>query len=831
MRTEQFRVSGMSCAACSTHVEKAVGALSGVSSVSVSLLTNSMSVSWDAPESVGSICAAVEKAGYSASLVGGTEDVQPPKPKDDIKPLMARLIASAALLLPLMYAAMGGMLGLPVPKVLDGNPLTTGLFELLLAAIVMLINKRFFVNGFRGVLRGAPNMDTLVALGSGASFLYSTAVLFLRCAGGSEGDYYFEAAAMILTLISVGKLLEARSKGKTTGAIQSLMALSPETATVVRNGAETEIPAAEVVTGDIFLLRPGQRIPVDGIVLEGESAVDEAALTGESIPVDKSEGSRVSAATLNQNGSLRCRATEVGENTTLQRIIRLVEAAAAGKAPIAKLADRVSAVFVPTVIGLALLTALIWICAGKSAGFVLARAVSVLVISCPCALGLATPVAIMVGSGVGAKNGILFKTAAALEAAGKTEILVLDKTGTVTEGKPKLQEVYPLGDCDETELLRFAAALEADSEHPLAKAVREGAASRGLQTAAVKNFRALPGNGVSGKVGTRAGLGGSVSYFQSAGLLTEEAEALANRLAERGSTPLCFAADGRLLGILAVADEIKPNSREAISALKRMGMRVLLLTGDNRRSAEAAAERVGAEGVIAEVLPEDKERVIRKLQQYGRVAMVGDGINDAPALTSADIGIAIGAGADVALDAADVVLMKSDPADIPAALRLSKRTLTNIRENLFWAFFYNCIGIPVAAGALIPGLGIQLNPMLGAAAMSLSSFCVVSNALRLNFVNLYRGTDKSGKKPVLLPAMDDIKPERKKTGMKKELNVKGMMCNHCKARVEKALAGVAGVGSVEVDLDSGKAVVTGAGELNTEALMQAVIDAGYEVTE
>ena len=849
MRTEKFQVTGMTCAACVAHVEKAVSALEGVGEVSVSLLTNSMTVSWDeAQESTGSICKAVSDAGYGASPAAGGEAVPDPKAEraaleDTESPkILRRLIVSLVLLLPLMYVSMGHhMWGWPVPAFLRHNMLTIGIYELILSAAVMVVNQRFFISGFKSLTHGAPNMDTLVALGSGAAFAYSTAVLFRLAYAGGEADYYFESAAMILTLITVGKLLEARSKGKTTNAIRSLMDLAPDTACVIRDGAETVIPAEQVQVGDLFLVRPGERIPVDGEVVSGESAVNESALTGESLPVDKAPGSRVSAATLNQNGALTCRATRVGADTTLRQIIDLVETAAAGKAPIAKLADRVSAVFVPVVLCIALVTCVIWLIAWRAFGFALARAVSVLVISCPCALGLATPVAIMVGSGKGAKNGTLFKTAAALEAAGRTDIIVLDKTGTVTKGEPEVTDLIPAPGVTREELLAAAAALEAPSEHPLARAIRDRAEAEEIKLPPVEGFRALPGHGVQGSLGGHEALGASAAYFKEMGLMTPALETVGAKLAEEGKTPLFFALGGRALGIAAVADEVKEDSADAIAELKAMGIRVLLLTGDNRRSAGAIAARIGVEGVISDVLPGDKEAVIRRLQEYGKVAMVGDGINDAPALTRADIGIAIGAGADVALDAADVVLMKSTPSDIPAAIRLSRRVLRNIKENLFWAFFYNCIGIPLAAGALIPAFGLTLNPMIGAAAMSLSSFCVVTNALRLNLLNIRSPKGDGKREPIALPDLTEFsapaeeeyqkpaqQPENKEeTIMKKIITVEGMMCGNCQKHVQKALAAVPGVSEAVVDLDAGKATVTLSADVADKVLMDAVTEAGY----
>ena len=774
MSKEKFSVSGMTCAACSAHVEKAVRNVAGVQEVSVSLLTNSMQVDFAAPATEQEICAAVAAAGYGAqpehsaqspgagqgaatlsSRAAALEDQETPR-------LARRLVISLCLLLPLMYVSMGhGMWGWPLPAALAGNALALGLCQLLLSALVMLVNQRFFISGFQSLLHGGPNMDTLVAMGSGAAFVYSVAELFLMCFAVQESgiqaanhylhNFYFESAAMILTLITVGKLLEARSKGKTTNAIKSLMDLAPKTAHVLRDGQEVLVPAEQVRVGEVFVVRPGESIPVDGEVLEGESAVNEAALTGESLPVDKAPGQLVSAATLNQNGFLTCRATRVGADTTLSQIIDMVENAAASKAPIAKVADRVSAIFVPTVIGIALLTCIVWLAVGQSFGFALARAISVLVISCPCALGLATPVAIMVGSGVGAKNGVLFKTAAALEATGRVQFVVLDKTGTITQGQPQVTDIVPAPGVSQEQLLAVAAALEQKSEHPLARAIQQWAAQQGLQAVAAEDFSALPGHGVQGQVEGRAAMGGNASLMQEQGLLDADMQQTGQQLASAGKTPLYFALDGRLLGIVAVADVVKPDSAQAVAQLKQMGVQPVMLTGDNRRTAQAIAAQVGVQAVVADVLPQDKEAVIRRIADYGKVAMVGDGINDAPALTRADVGIAIGAGADVALDAADIVLMKSSLLDVAAAIRLSRQVLRNIHQNLFWAFFYNCIGIPIAAGLLIPGLGIQLSPMLGAAAMSLSSFCVVSNALRLNLFSMYNAQRDSGRKQLPLP--------------------------------------------------------------------------------
>ncbi|MBS5872882.1 MAG: heavy metal translocating P-type ATPase [Clostridiales bacterium] len=853
MTTVKFNVTGMTCAACSAHVEKAVAAVPGVHEVTVSLLTNSMNVTFDLPAAPQGICNAVASAGYGAEPENGAagknqsaarealEDHETPK-------LARRLIASLCLLLPLMYVSMGHLMwGWPVPAVLAENPLAIGLYELLLTSLIMVINQRFFISGFQSLLHGGPNMDTLVAMGSGAAFIYSVAILFTMTGAVSSGNLamathcvhalYFESAAMILTLITVGKMLEAYSKGKTTNAIKSLIDLAPKTAHVLRDEGETTIPVEEVRVGDTFLVRPGESIPVDGQVLEGESAVNEAALTGESLPVDKAPGSLVSAATLNQNGSLTCTATRVGGDTTLSQIIEMVENAAATKAPIAKVADRVSGVFVPVVIGIALIAGIIWLIAGKTFGFALARAISVLVISCPCALGLATPVAIMVGSGVGAKKGVLFKTAAALEAAGKTDFVVLDKTGTVTQGKPQVTDLRPAPGVTEAELLGIAAALEEKSEHPLAHAIRARAVETGLQYDPARAFAALPGHGVQGEIGGKVAFGGNAALMQEKNLLAGQMKQAGEALANEGKTPLYFALDGRLLGIVAVADVVKPDSAEAIRMLQHMGVQTVMLTGDNRRTAEAIAGQVGMDAVVADVLPNDKEAVVRRLSEYGKVAMVGDGINDAPALTRADVGIAIGAGADVALDAADVVLMKSSLLDVPAAIRLSRQVLRNIHENLFWAFLYNCIGIPIAAGALIPIFGLQLNPMFGAAAMSLSSFCVVMNALRLNLFHMHSTKRDTKRKKIPMPEFlsgfqekqcPALAPEKTEvTQMTKTILIDGMMCAHCQMHVQKALAAIDGVSAVDVNLEEKKATVTLAKDVPDQALMDAVTQAGY----
>jgi Cu2+-exporting ATPase len=955
MKTEKFNVTGMTCAACSAHVEKAVRGVAGVDSVSVNLLMNNMVASFQEPATAAAICQAVEKAGYGAAPVNagsaagncsgqscsvngknrraaaGGEDafVDHETPK-----MRRRLIASLCLLLPLMYVSMGHLMwGWPVPEGLAGNPWAIALYQLLLTGLVMVINQKFFVNGFTGLLHRAPNMDTLVALGSAAAFVYSAAVMFRM--GGAYGvggtemamhclhDMYFESAAMILTLITVGKMLEAYSKGKTTNAVKSLMDLAPKIAHVIRDGVEVTIDADEVAAGDTFVVKPGESIPVDGEVISGESAVDEAALTGESLPVDKGVGDRVSAATLNQNGALTCVATRVGGDTTLNQIIDMVENAVATKAPIAQVADRVSGVFVPVVITLALITGAVWLLAGAGIGKALSYAISVLVISCPCSLGLATPVAIMVGNGRGAGQGILFKNATALEQTGKTNFVVLDKTGTVTEGNPRVTDICPVDGVSGEELLRVAASLEKKSEHPLARAICERAVEEGIVPAEAEEFKALPGWGVEGVLlrgfggdaesaaamccvrdvgnvtaarsgGVAAGetgvpaLGGKAALLEERGLLSEEFRRLGESMAEGGKTPLYFAAGGALLGMIAVADVVKPDSAQAVEELKNMGIHVIMLTGDNRRTAEAVRAQVGIDAVVADVLPGDKEAVIRRLSEYGKVAMVGDGINDAPALTRADVGIAIGAGADVALDAADIVLVKSKLTDVSAAVRLSRQVLKNIHENLFWAFFYNCIGIPVAAGVLVPFTGLSLNPMFAAAAMSLSSFCVVTNALRLNLFSV-RSTAKDRKAhTVPMPKLsddfantrqsggraegrgekgaeiygadrgdgrrEDGKKEEPRKGRKngdesrresnkensqeerkenesmvKVLDVEGMMCGKCQAHVQKALEGIAGVTAVEVSLENKTASVTMENEIADETLTGAVVEAGYEV--
>ena len=833
---EHYTVTGMSCAACSARVEKAVSAVPGVTSCSVSLLTNSMGVEGSAtPDAVIS---AVQAAGYGASLKGAAQSVPSIAEQEDALAdhetpvLKRRLIASLGFLIVLMYFSMGHMMwGWPLPSFFDGNHVAMGLIQMMLTIAVMVINQKFFINGFKSLFHGAPNMDTLVALGATASFGYSTYALFAMTGAQVRGDaaavmsymheFYFESAAMILALITVGKMLEARSKGKTTDALKSLMKLAPQTATLLRNGQEVTVPIAQVKRGDVFVVRPGESIPVDGVILEGESAVNESALTGESIPVDKAVGDSVSAATTNQSGFLRCEATRVGEDTTLSQIIKMVSDAAATKAPIAKVADRVSGVFVPTVITIAVITTAVWLLCGKPIGFALARGISVLVISCPCALGLATPVAIMVGNGLGAKNGILFKTAVSLEETGKTEIVALDKTGTITKGEPRVTDVLPADGLTESALLALAAALEQRSEHPLARAVMLRAEEDKLSVSEVSDFRALPGNGLTATLNDEELLGGSLSFISTKADVPQALRDKAEALAEEGKTPLLFARGGKLAGVIAVADVIKEDSSAAIAALRNMGIHVVMLTGDNEKTARAIGRQAGVDEVIAGVLPEGKESVIRSLQKQGKVAMVGDGINDAPALTRADIGIAIGAGTDVAIDAADVVLMKSQLSDVPAAIRLSRATLRNIHENLFWAFFYNVIGIPLAAGVWIPIFGWTLNPMFGAAAMSLSSFCVVSNALRLNLFKLHdAGKDKKIKK----------KHHKEETTMEKTMKIEGMMCGHCEAAVKKALEAVDGVASAEVSHTSGTAVVTLSKPVDSAVLKKAVEDKDYKVT-
>ncbi len=837
---EQYNVTGMSCAACSARVEKAVSKVPGVTSCSVSLLTNSMGVEGTA--SPADIIAAVEEAGYGASekgapAAGGKQQTSLAAAEDSLRDketpkMKKRLIASLCFLIPLMYFSMGHMMwNWPVPAFFEGNHVAMGLLQLLLTAAVMVINQKFFISGFKGLIHGAPNMDTLVALGAGASFVYSTYALFAMTDAQVQGDmagamsymheFYFESAAMILTLITVGKMLEARSKGKTTDALKSLMKLAPKTATVLRNGAETEVSVDQVRKGDIFVVRPGENIPVDGIVLEGSSAVNESALTGESIPVDKKPGDQVSAATVNHSGFIRCEATRVGEDTTLSQIIQMVSDAAATKAPIAKIADRVSGVFVPAVIAIAAITIIVWLIAGQTVGFALARGISVLVISCPCALGLATPVAIMVGNGMGAKNGIMFKTAVSLEETGKTQIVALDKTGTITSGEPKVTDMIPADGVTEDELLAAAYALEKKSEHPLAHAILVRAKEKGVdERLETEEFQAVPGNGLSGRLGEDWLAGGNLKFIGGNAEITDEIRKKAEELAEGGKTPLFFSRNGKLIGIIAVADVIKEDSPQAVRELQNMGIHVVMLTGDNERTAKAIGAQAGVDEVIAGVLPDGKESVIRSLKRKGKVAMVGDGINDAPALTRADIGIAIGAGTDIAIDAADVVLMKSRLSDVPAAIRLSRATLRNIHENLFWAFFYNVIGIPLAAGVWIPLFGWQLNPMFGAAAMSLSSFCVVTNALRLNWFNVHDARkDKN------------VKSHKKQevTTMEKTMKIEGMMCEHCEARVKKTLEAIPQVDAAEVSYKAGTAVVTLNAEVGDDVLKKAVEDQDYKV--
>jgi len=831
---KQFNVTGMSCAACSARVEKAVSTVEGVTSCSVSLLTNSMGVEGSASDS--SIIAAVEAAGYGASVKGAKQPTGTSAAdalKDHETPVLKkRLIASVGFLLVLMYFSMGHMMwGLPLPSWLEGNHVAMGLIQLLLAGIVMVINQKFFISGFKALIKRSPNMDTLVALGSMASFVWSVVALFLMTDAVMRGDseavmtymdeFYFESAAMILTLITVGKMLEARSKGKTTDALKGLIKLAPKTAVVIRDGKEETVAAEQVRIGDIFVVRPGESIPVDGIVRDGSGAVNESALTGESIPVDKAAGDRVSAATINQSGFLRCEATRVGEDTTLSQIIKTVSDAAATKAPIAKIADRVSGVFVPVVIGISLLTLAVWLIIGRDFAYALARGISVLVISCPCALGLATPVAIMVGSGIGAKNGILFKTAASLEETGKIRIVALDKTGTVTSGEPVVTDTVPADGFDTASLFSLALALEAKSEHPLAKAIMKKGGELNLSAKDTENFEALPGNGVSAVLDGKKLLGGSLKFISSMLEIPADMKTRAEALAGEGKTPLLFAADGRPAGIIAVADTIKPDSVEAIKQLKNMGIRVVMLTGDNERTAKAIGSQAGVDEIIAGVLPDGKEEVIRGLRRHGKVAMVGDGINDAPALVRADIGVAIGAGADVAIDAADVVLMKSALIDVPAAIRLSRATLRNIHENLFWAFIYNSIGIPLAAGCFV-ALGLTLSPMFGAAAMSLSSFCVVTNALRLNLCKLYNPAhDKKVKTPASKSA----------DGNEITVHIKGMMCEHCENRVKAALKALPNVESADVSHKSGTAILTLKGDINDGDIKKAVEDAGYKVKQ
>ena len=856
---KQYTVTGMSCAACSARVEKAVSKVDGVTSCSVSLLTNSMGVEGSATDA--QIVEAVEQAGYGASPKGTATESENDKANNSLEQLKAaqdalvdretpklrnRLIASLIFLVVLMYFSMGHMMwGWPLPKFFNGNHVAMGLLQLLLTVAVMVINQKFFISGFKGLIHGAPNMDTLVALGSAASFGYSVYALFAMTAAQVNGDmdavmsymheFYFESAAMILALITVGKMLEAHSKGKTTDALKSLMQLAPKTATVVRDGVEQEISVDAVKKGDIFVVRPGENIPVDGEIIDGTTAVNESALTGESIPVDKQPKDAVSAATVNQSGFIKCRATRVGEDTTLSQIIQMVSDAAATKAPIAKIADRVSGVFVPAVITIAIITIIAWLIAGETVGFALARGISVLVISCPCALGLATPVAIMVGNGKGAKSGILFKTASSLEATGRTQIVALDKTGTITSGEPKVTDIVP----DETffegtgnnagKLLAIAASVEAKSEHPLAKAIMERAKTDEIAVAEVTDFSAVVGNGLTAMLAGKMIKAGNLAFVSKFVKVSDDMRAKAVEFSKEGKTPLFFAADDRLCGIIAVADTIKEDSPEAVRQLKNMGIRVVMLTGDNEQTANAIGKQAGVDEVIAGVLPDGKEAVIRKLKKQGRVAMVGDGINDAPALTRADMGIAIGAGSDVAIDAADVVLMKSRLIDVPAAVRLSRATLTNIHENLFWAFFYNVIGIPLAAGLWYPLLGWKLNPMFGAAAMSLSSFCVVTNALRLNLCRVY--DPKHDRKATPDRKNKTDKPnESEEKSMTKTMNIEGMMCGHCEARVKKALEALDAVSEAAVSHESGTAVVTLSSDISDEKLKETVEAEDYKVT-
>ena len=839
---EQYTVTGMSCAACAARVEKAVSGVKGVTSCSVSLLTDSMGVEGTAD--AGEIIAAVREAGYGAALKKGNKGQNARSSSDgdtledrETPVLKKRLIASLGFLIVLMYVSMGHMMwGWPLPSFFDNNHVAMGLLQLLLTVVIMVINQRFFISGFKSLWHRAPNMDALVALGAAAAFGYSTFALFAMTDAQVRGDadavmsymheFYFESAAMILALITLGKMLEARSKGKTTDALKSLMKLAPKTAALLRDGAEISVPVEQVAKGDVFVVRPGENIPVDGTVLEGNSAVDESTLTGESIPADKTVGSTVSAGTLNQSGFIRCEATRVGEDTTLSQIIQMVSDAAATKAPIAKVADRVSAVFVPAVMAIAAVTVIAWLIAGRTAGFALARGISVLVISCPCALGLATPVAIMVGSGMGAKNGILFKTAVSLEETGKTQIVALDKTGTITQGEPRVTDMIPVNGISEKELLSLACALEKKSEHPLARAINQKAEQDGLTAEEAEQFKALPGSGLTASLDGAVLFGGSYKFISERVRVPDDAKEQSERLSEEGKTPLLFARDGELCGIIAVADVIKADSPQAIKEMRNMGIRVVMLTGDNERTAKAIGARAGVDEVIAGVLPDGKESVIRELKQKGKVIMVGDGVNDAPALTSADIGIAIGAGADVAVDAADVVLMKSRLSDVPAAIRLSRAALRNIHENLFWAFIYNIIGIPLAAGVFIGVLGWQLNPMFAAAAMSLSSFSVVTNALRLNFFRMH-----DPKRDHKIRNKLKTTTEKETKTMEKTLKIEGMMCGHCEMHTKKALEALDGVKTAEVSHEAGTAVVSLEKEIPDDVLKQAVADQGYRVTD
>lgn len=849
---KQFNVTGMSCAACSSRVEKAVSKVPGVTSCSVSLLTNSMGIEGTVEDD--KIIAAVEAAGYGASVKGANNSAQSAKAekmedglKDKETPaLKRRLWWSLGFLIVLMYFSMGHMMwNWPLPKFYENNHIAMGLTQLLLSIAIMIINQKFFISGFKSLLHGAPNMDTLVALGSAAAFGYSTFALFAMTSAQLAGDndavmkymmeFYFESAAMILTLITVGKMLEARSKGRTTDALKSLMKLAPKTANILRDNEEITVSIEQVKIGDVFIVRPGENIPVDGVVLEGHSAIDESALTGESIPADKEAGDTVSAATINQSGLLKCEATRVGEDTTLSQIIQMVSDAAATKAPIAKIADKVSGIFVPAVITIAVITTIVWLILGKDFGYAIARGISVLVISCPCALGLATPVAIMVGNGKGAKNGILFKSAVSLEEAGKVQIVALDKTGTITKGMPKVTDICPIGNITSEELMKVAYSLEKNSEHPLANAILDKAKEDNINSYEVNEFKALPGNGLSAMLDSDLIIGGSLKYISSQATVSKEVQDMADKMSEQGKTPLLFAKAGKLIGIIAVADVIKEDSAKAVNELKNMGIKVVMLTGDNERTARAIGKEAGVDQVIAGVLPDGKEAIIKKLKNVGKVAMVGDGINDAPALTRADIGIAIGAGTDVAIDAADIVLMKSRLLDVPAAIRLSRASLRNIHENLFWAFFYNTIGIPLAAGVFIP-LGLTLNPMFGAAAMSLSSFCVVSNALRLNLVNIYDASHYKKAKTIVLDSEISLNDNENASLdednlQTKTIIIKGMMCAHCEAAVKKALEELTGVSQAVVSHEKGTAVVSLNSSVKDKLLKKTVEAKGYKVTK
>ena len=829
----QYNVTGMSCAACSARVEKAVNSVDGVTSCAVSLLTNSMGVEGTA--SPDEIIKAVTAAGYGASLKDGTkkEATNSDELKDTETPkLIKRLVASVVFLIPLMYISMGHMMwGWPLPHFMDNNHVAMGLAQMLFAIIIMVINQKFFISGFKGLINKSPNMDTLIAIGSGASFLYSTYSLFAMTVAQTAGDsakvmsymdgFYFESAAMILTLITVGKTLESYSKGRTTDALKGLLSMSPKTATIIRDGAETEVPIENVQIGDIFAVKPGESIPVDGVIIDGETAIDESAITGESIPVDKTEGDSVTAATINSSGYIKCRAVRVGEDTTFSQIIKMVSDASATKAPIAKVADKVSGVFVPVVMCIAVVTFVVWLIVGQKFGYALSRGVSVLVISCPCALGLATPVAVMVGNGMGAKNGILFKTAAALEATGKTQIIAVDKTGTVTLGKPKVTDIVPCDNISDDELLSVAYALEKKSEHPLAKAITDAAQQKNISLKETEEFSILAGNGLKGVIDNKTVIGGSYAFVSGVVDFDNAVTEKYNALAEQGKTPMFFARDNKLLGIIAVADVIKEDSPRAIKELRDMGIKTVMLTGDNKRTADAIGRQVGVDTVISGVLPNEKESVIRRLSEYGKVAMVGDGINDAPALTRADIGMAINTGTDIAADAADVVLMNSRLSDVSAAIRLSRATLTNIHENLFWAFIYNIIGIPLAAGVWIPIFGWTLNPMFGAAAMSLSSFCVVTNALRLNLFNIHKTKNVKKIKPVQVDIKEIVT-------MKKTVKIEGMMCPHCEAAVKKALEAVDGVETATPNHETDSAEITFTTSVDDEKIKKAVEDAGYK---